>query len=221
MEDKYLSRILESKEKDNRPTGDKIEISEESRQAFIRAMKIGYYKAFYKQGLLTAEQLEMLIEMNTVKEENAADKNTDNNGNKIGKGGIIFCLKQKNNAVENSKLNKLQPYYLVYVKNDGSILYTYERSREILDIYKALCLGKTEPIMELCNKFNNQIQTQEGMELYSKLLKSAIKGITSYYQNNLFNQNTGRGGMIPTNDNQIKSDDDFELITWLIIDGEN
>ena len=75
-----MSRILESKEKDNRPTGDKIEISEESRQAFIRAMKIGYYKAFYKQGLLTAEQLEMLIEMNTVKAENAADKNTDNSG---------------------------------------------------------------------------------------------------------------------------------------------
>lgn len=151
----------------------------------------------------------------------AITPNTDNNGNKIEKGGIIFCLKQKNNAVENSKLNKLQPYYLVYVKNDGSILYTYERSREILDIYKALCLGKTEPIMELCNKFNNQIQTKEGMELYSKLLKSAIKGITSYYQDNLFNQNSGRGGILPTSDNQIKSDDDFELITWLIIDGEN
>ena len=70
-----MSRILESKEKDNRPTGDKIEISEESRQAFIRAMKIGYYKAFYKQGLLTAEQLERLIEMNTAKPDNAADNN--------------------------------------------------------------------------------------------------------------------------------------------------
>ena len=76
-----MSRNLGSKEKDNRPTGDKIEISEESRQAFIRAMKIGYYKAFYKQGLLTAEQLEMLIEMNTVKVENAVDNNKDNNGN--------------------------------------------------------------------------------------------------------------------------------------------
>ena len=54
------------------------EISEESRQAFIRAMKIGYYKAFYKQGLLTAEQLEMLIDMNTVKtDNNAADNNTN------------------------------------------------------------------------------------------------------------------------------------------------
>ena len=54
------------------------EISEESRQAFIRAMKIGYYKAFYKQGLLTAEQLEKLIDMNTVKtDNNAADNNTN------------------------------------------------------------------------------------------------------------------------------------------------
>ena len=70
-----MGRILEHKEKDNRPTGNMIEISEESRQAFIRAMKIGYYKAFYKQGLLTSEQLERLIEMNTVKTDSAADNN--------------------------------------------------------------------------------------------------------------------------------------------------
>ena len=70
-----MSRILEQKDKDNRPAGDMIEISEESRQAFIRAMKIGYYKAFFKQGLLTAEQLERLIEMNTAKTDNADDNN--------------------------------------------------------------------------------------------------------------------------------------------------
>ncbi|EGC01836.1 hypothetical protein CUS_7738 [Ruminococcus albus 8] len=55
----------------------KPEISEESRQAFIRAMKIGYYKAFYKQGLLTAEQLERLIDMNTVKTDNAVNDNNN------------------------------------------------------------------------------------------------------------------------------------------------
>ena len=65
MEEIYLSRIIESKKPDNVINVDKPEISEESRQAFIRAMKIGYYKAFYKQGLLTAEQLERLIDMNT------------------------------------------------------------------------------------------------------------------------------------------------------------
>ena len=55
------------------------EISEESRQAFIRAMKIGYYKAFYKQGLLTSEQLEKLIDMNTVKTDKAVNDDNDNN----------------------------------------------------------------------------------------------------------------------------------------------
>ena len=34
-----------------------------------------YYKTFYKQGLLTAEQLERLIEMNTAKTDNADDNN--------------------------------------------------------------------------------------------------------------------------------------------------
>ena len=70
-----MSRITESKEPDNKVNGVNPEISEESRQAFIRAMKIGYYKAFYKQGLLTAEQLERLIDMNTVKTDNDDNNN--------------------------------------------------------------------------------------------------------------------------------------------------
>ncbi len=74
-----MSRIIESKKPDNKVNGVNPEISEESRQAFIRAMKIGYYKAFYKQGLLTAEQLERLIDMNTVKTDNAVNAADDNN----------------------------------------------------------------------------------------------------------------------------------------------
>ena len=109
----------------------------------------------------------------------------------------------------------------MYVKENGEVLYTYERSREILDIYKALCLGKKEPFIDLCNKFNRQIQTQEGMDLYNKLLKSAVNGITKFYQNNMVSAFQGRGGVIPTIDEQVKSDEDFDLITWLIIDGEN
>ena len=60
MRRKLLKKRIETK--DNTTTNIPMpEISEENRQAFIRAMKIGYYKAFYKQGLLTAEQLERLI----------------------------------------------------------------------------------------------------------------------------------------------------------------
>ena len=81
MRRKLLKKRIETK--DNTTTNIPMpEISEESRQAFIRAMKIGYYKAFYKQGLLTAEQLEKLIDMNTVKTDKAVnDDNAANDNN--------------------------------------------------------------------------------------------------------------------------------------------
>jgi hypothetical protein len=81
-----LKKTIETKDNvNNKHAAAKFEISEESRQAFIRAMKIGYYKAFHKQGLLTDSQLERLIDMNTVKtdnavnDDNAANANNDNN----------------------------------------------------------------------------------------------------------------------------------------------
>lgn len=40
-----------------------IKIPDDCKNEFIKAMKIGYYKEFYKQGLITAEQLEQLIAM--------------------------------------------------------------------------------------------------------------------------------------------------------------
>lgn len=40
-----------------------IAIPENCKNDLIKAMKIGYYKEFYKQGLITTEQLEQLIAM--------------------------------------------------------------------------------------------------------------------------------------------------------------
>ena len=78
-----MKKTIETKDNvNNKHTTAKFEISEESRQAFIRAMKIGYYKAFHKQGLLTLEQLEKLIDMNTVKTVKAVnDDNAANDNN--------------------------------------------------------------------------------------------------------------------------------------------
>ena len=53
--------MKDNKEKQNK--SESIELSEEDKIAFIKAMKIGYYKEFHKQGLITDQQLEMLIAM--------------------------------------------------------------------------------------------------------------------------------------------------------------
>ena len=47
--------------KDRQNKSENIELSAEDKIAFIKAMKIGYYKEFHKQGLITDQQLEMLI----------------------------------------------------------------------------------------------------------------------------------------------------------------
>ena len=51
--------MKDNNEKQNRI--ENIELSDEDKKAFIKAMKIGYYKEFHKQGLITDQQLEMLI----------------------------------------------------------------------------------------------------------------------------------------------------------------
>lgn len=52
----------QSKEHGIKHTPD-INLSDEQRCNFIRGMKIGYYREFYKQGLITSEQLAQLIAM--------------------------------------------------------------------------------------------------------------------------------------------------------------
>ena len=49
-----------------------FEIPEEYVDEFVKAMKIGYYKEFYKQGLITADQLEQLIAMQNTENNSAA-----------------------------------------------------------------------------------------------------------------------------------------------------
>ena len=58
-----MSRILQNQQ---------IPIPEDCRADLIKSMKIGYYKEFFKQGLITAEQLEKLIKMQNKNAGNAA-----------------------------------------------------------------------------------------------------------------------------------------------------
>ena len=62
---KYLSKKTEVTEqkKENKTT--KLEISEKDRRAFLTTLKIGFYKEFHKQGILSDEELEYLINLQT------------------------------------------------------------------------------------------------------------------------------------------------------------
>jgi len=136
----------------------------------------------------------------------------------IIKPGVIYCLKQKNDPKENEKNNPTAPYFLVYIKQDGTVRYNYVNIRQILDIYRNLCFGVKSPYQDICNIFNKETNEGENMEVYAELVQKAVKEIVSVYKmKSTMKPTFDRKAVIPPIENQIHNEESFELITWLII----
>ncbi|MDB9339641.1 helicase-related protein [Nodularia spumigena CS-336/02] len=135
------------------------------------------------------------------------------------KPGIIFCLQQMGNTSGNEQVNPLQPYFLVYVRDDGNVRYTFAQPKQILEIYRLLCAGKTQPYNDLCQLFNQRTNNGSSMSNESDLLDKAVHSITRTFtkrvSKNLFK--SGKEGIMPLKEQQVTKTTDFELITWLII----
>ena len=54
---------------------------------------------------------------------NLLNKEFKNNELKIIQPGVIYCLRQKNELKEGTQINPLNPYFLVYVYDDGTVKY--------------------------------------------------------------------------------------------------
>ena len=67
----------ENENTDNKTDPPKIEIPEECAEAFIAAVEIGYYKEFYKQGLITADELDILLQLQKKKSDEKKEKKSD------------------------------------------------------------------------------------------------------------------------------------------------
>jgi hypothetical protein len=88
----------------------------------------------------------------------------------------------------------------------------------VLDIFRALCQGKTEPYADLCKLFDTETRHGQDMTAYSALLDKAVAAIVAQFsRKNAANLFAGRGGKLMDATQAVKSNGDFELITWLII----
>ncbi|MEG3970617.1 helicase-related protein [Microcoleus sp. T2B6] len=132
--------------------------------------------------------------------------------------GVIFCLKQKGDCLDNKTVNPLQPYFLVYVRENKEVRLTFAQPKQILEIYQLLCAGCTVPYEELCNLFDRQTNNGFDMSLYNDLLKRAVDSIAGIYNKRLIgNLLSSRSAVLVEQAHQVKATTDFELITWLVI----
>ena len=136
----------------------------------------------------------------------------------IIKPGVIFCLAQKGGNDGNENVNPLHPYFLVYIRDDGTVRYNYTNARQILEIYRLLCQGRKTPYHELCALFDHETANGVKMDRYADLLKKAVREIVQVFKKKgQLKLTMDRGALLFPQTKQISEMKDFELITWLIV----
>jgi hypothetical protein len=133
--------------------------------------------------------------------------------------GVIFTLRNRNNSVNVNQMNRLHPYYLIYMRNDGSVVSDQTEVKKILDLVRTACKGHSEPIASACSRFNESTDEGKDMRLYSSLLDQAIRSMVDVKEerdiDSLF-VSEKTTALVGT----ISGLEDFELINFLVIQGE-
>lgn len=130
--------------------------------------------------------------------------------------GVIFVLKNRNNDINIDRKNRLHPFYMVYISKDSEVIVNHLEPKGLLDRMRHLCRGNSEPILDLCRKFNAETRDGQRMGTYSRLLGDAISSLIKVKEStDLFSFLDGDSGSLFGN--EVRGLDDFELICFLII----
>ena len=130
--------------------------------------------------------------------------------------GVIFVLRNINNNINIDNQNRIHPFYMVYIGIDGEVICDYLNPKKLLDTIRLLCRGKSEPILELCGRFNRETDDGRNMEEVSILLSDAINSIIDVKEESDIDSLFSAGGTSALM-SEINGLDDFELICFLVV----
>ena len=130
--------------------------------------------------------------------------------------GVIYVLRNIKNEVNINSQNRLHPFYMVYMADDGDVVIDHLSPKEMLDTFRFLCRGKKEPDVKLCTSFNEETADGKKMEKYSELLGDSIASIIELKEENEM-ESFLSGKQMSFLSETINGLDDFELISFLVI----
>ena len=130
--------------------------------------------------------------------------------------GVIFILRNVNNGVNIDNQNRIHPFYMVYIGIDGEIICDYLNPKKMLDDIRLLCRGKSEPIKDLCQSFNEETDDGRDMSVMSELLSESINSIIDSKEESDIDSLFSAGGTSALM-SEVSGLDDFELISFLVV----
>ena len=135
-------------------------------------------------------------------------------GNEDSPKGTIFILKNVNTNINYHNKNQLHPFYMVYVHDDSLTHIDHLQPKKLLDVFRQLCKGKSEPLLDLCKQFNHETKEGRNMRHYSDLLYFAVKSIVDLNEDDSIDSFLS-GKQISLAENTIDGLDDFELVCFV------
>ena len=130
--------------------------------------------------------------------------------------GVVFILKNVHNEVNIDNRNRLHPYYLVYLTEDGVTVHDHLSPKDSLDAMRQLCRGKDKPIEELYRAFNQETDDGRNMAVYSSLLEDAVLSILDAKEDSDLDSLFRAGGTSALL-SQVSGLDDFQLVCFLVV----
>jgi hypothetical protein len=132
--------------------------------------------------------------------------------------GIIFCLRAEGDAAKfvPEVGYPLAPYYLVHVRDDGTIAAPYTQLKQILDRFKRLCMGKDLSEDSAWDRFNKATKQGKDMSHAQRLLAVAVRSIIGKTEERAVASLFKPGGTEARKD-EFAGTDDFEVVAYLVI----
>ncbi len=158
------------------------------------------------------------IKENPDVEKNPTGMNAVVKANADMPAGVIYILKNVNKDTNINNTNRLHPFYMVYIKEDGEIVCNHLQPKDLLDKLRLACKGKSLPDKELCAYFNKKTKDGRDMKQYSALLSQAINSIIAVKEESDVDSLFSDGGTSAL-ENEISGLNDFELICFLVVEG--
>jgi hypothetical protein len=130
--------------------------------------------------------------------------------------GALFTLRNREDGVNIDQRNRLHPYYLVYIGENGEVVTRHTEVKRLLDLARTACKGRAEPSQELCTQFNEATRDGRDMRFYTRMLGQAIRSMIDVKEEGDIDSLFTPGKTTALVDS-ISGLDDFELISFLII----
>jgi SNF2 family DNA or RNA helicase len=130
--------------------------------------------------------------------------------------GVVFVLKNRNGGVNIDSQNRLHPFYMVYISNEGEVICDHLSPKAMLDRLRFLCKDQTESVAGLCQAFNRETRDGRDMRKYSEFLGDVISSIIHVKEESDIDSLFKGGGTSALN-SSITGLDDFELICFFVV----